>query len=151
MNRKNQQASLIETIIISLSKGLWFLISWPIKKILKLKTKSEKLDKIANLQKWLEIERLLESNDEIHAKHAVVVADKFFDDIMKQMGMKGDNFGGRLKNAENRFSQVVYQKVWDAHKVRNQISHEMDYKLSVGEAKKTLDNFRSGLHNLGAI
>lgn len=149
--RRKKQTNLIEMIIVSLLKGLWFLVSWPIIKILKLKTKSEKLDKIGNLKRWLEIEKMLESGDEIHAKHAIVEADKFFDDIMKQVGGCGENFADRLRSLEERFSQVVYQKVWDAHKVRNQISHEMGYHLSTTEAKRTLDNFRAGLHGLGAM
>lgn len=149
--KRKKQTSLIETIIVSLLKGLWFLISWPIKKILKLKIKSEKLDKVENLKKWMEIEELLKSSDEIHTRHAVVEADKFFDSIIKQLGGTGEGFGERLRGFEGHFSQVVYQKVWDAHKVRNQISHEMDYRLSNADAKKALENFRSGLHNLGAL
>lgn len=151
MSRKRQNTSLIEIIITGLLKGLWFLISWPFRKILKLKTKSEKIDKIENLRKWLEIEKLLENDDEIHARHAVVEADKLFNSMMEISGAKGESFADRLRSLENRFSSVVYQKVWSAHKVRNQISHEIDYKLSSAEAKKALDDFRSGLHNLGAL
>lgn len=148
---KKQQPNLLEIIIISLLKGLWFLVGWPIKKIFKLKTRNSKLDKVANLKKWMEINKLLRTNDEIHAKQAIIDADKFFDDIMKQLGVKGEGFADRLRSLENKMDRKKYQQVWEAHKIRNQISHEMNYQLSNSEAKKALDDFRAGLHNLGAI
>lgn len=148
--RKHQQG-ILEIIIMVLLKSLWFLLSWPIKKVLRIKNKELRINKVENLRRWLEIEKMLESGDEIHAKQAVMEADKFFNAMMKRLGAKGEGFGNRLRSLEDHFSQVVYQKVWNAHKVRNQISHEMDYKLSEGEARRTLENFRSGLHGLGAI
>lgn len=149
--KSKKQAGVLETIIMSLLKGLWFLISWPFKKILKIKDQKSKIDKIANLEKWMEIEKLLESGDEIHARQAVIEADKFFDSILIMLGSQGKTFADRLRNFENHFNRNIYQSVWNAHKVRNQISHEMDHKLSASEAKSALNNFRKGLENLGAL
>lgn len=153
MNRyhRRQQSGFAEVAIVSIAKGIWFLISWPFKKILKLKTKSEKLDKIKNHRKWLEIEKLLESGDEIHARQAVVEADKFFDNIMKQVGVQGQKFADRLRSLENHMNHNNYQAIWQAHKIRNQITHEVDHKISVGEVKQVLNKFRRGLVNLGAL
>jgi len=148
---KKRQPDLIERVVIGIFSGLWFLISWPIKKILKLKTQNEKLDKVANLQKWLQIEKMLESDDEIHTKQAIIEADNFFDWVMKKISFENGSFADRLKSIEYKIDKNSYQKVWQAHKVRNQISHVMDYQLSDGEAKRALENFRDGLNNLGAI
>lgn len=148
---KKQQPNLTELIIINLLKGLWFLISWPIKRIFRIKSKNSKLDKVTNLKKWLDIKKLLDSDDEIHAKQAIIDADKFFDDIMKQLGVKGEGFADRLRSLESKMDHKKYQQVWEAHKIRNQISHEMDYKLSGIKAKNALENFRSGLENIGAL
>lgn len=151
MNKyKKQQPGFIETILTTIGKGLWFLISWPFKKLLRIKDKGVKLDKIANLEKWREIEKLLESNDEIHAKHAVVEADKFFNTILKSKGARGESFADRLRNLEDHFSHANYQLVWQAHKLRNQISHEQGFRTQKLECSQALAKFKKGLENLGA-
>lgn len=116
-----------------------------------VKDRGVKVDKIANLQKWVEMEKLLESGDEIHARQAVVEADKFFDEVMRKLGASGEKFADRLRSLENRFNHNVYQSIWEAHKVRNQISHEIDRRLRVEEAKSVLYKFRRGLENIGAL
>lgn len=151
MKKYHRQNGLMENIIDVLLKGLWFLVSWPFKKLLGIKDKSAKINKIANLQKWTEIESMLDSGDEIHAKQAIIEADKFFDNILAQLGATGEKFADRLRSFENHFSADNYQTVWQAHKTRNQISHEMEYKLSIYEAKIVLNKFRQGLRNLAVI
>lgn len=145
------QSSFLETILISIAKGIWFLVSWPFRKVLRSKNKEVRIDKIKNHQKWLEIEKLLENSDEIHARQAIIEADKFFDSVMRQLGSKGEKFADRLRSLENQFSHDNYQNIWEAHKVRNQITHEMDYKITIYEAKGVLKKFRKGLVNLGAL
>jgi hypothetical protein len=149
--KKKEQTGLLEIIIITLLKGLWFLVSWPVKKLLKLDVKKSKIDRVRNLAKWAQIEQMLETGDDIHAKHAIVEADKFFDDVMKQLGGRGETFADRLRSLESKMDHSKYQNVWNSHKIRNQISHEMDHKLSSHDAKLILDNYRAGLYNLGAI
>jgi len=149
--RKNQQPGLIETIFITIGKGLWFLVSWPVKKLLRLQKKGIRFNKIDNLNKWREIEKLLESNDEIHAKHAVVEADKFFDQILRIKGGKGESFADRLRSLEDHFNHLNYQSVWEAHKLRNLISHESEARISIYDCQEALYKFRRGLENLGAI
>lgn len=149
--KRNKQPDIIEMIITAIGRGLWFVISWPFKKLLGIKEKGSRFNKVANLAKWAEIENMLESGDEIHAKQAVIEADKFFENILQKVGAQGQFFADKLRNYENHFNHETYQSIWDAHKVRNQISHEMEYKLSVADAKSTLNKFKQGLVNLGAI
>jgi len=149
--KKNKQPGLIETILLTLGRGLWFVIYWPFKKLFNIKPKGVVLDKAGNLAKWMKIENLLQSNDEIHAKHAVVEADKFFDGILRLKGGQGESFADRLRSLENYFSKENYQLVWQAHKMRNQISHEQDFRPSVDVCRQAIYKFRKGLENLGAI
>lgn len=148
--KQRKQTGLIEVVVMALLKGLWFLISWPFRGWLIANRKSS-TNKVQNLANWLIIEKMLDSGDEIHAKQAIIEADKFFDNMMKQLGGQGESFADRLRSLEPKMDYNRYQQVWSAHKVRNQISHEMNYKLSNVEAEKTLNNFKTGLHNLGAI
>ena len=150
-NYHKNKSSFAETAIITIVKGLWFLVSWPFKRFIGVRGRGIKLDKIKNHQKWAEIEKLLGSGDEIHAKQAVIDADKFFDSMMQRLGIKGEKFADRLRSLESHFGHDNYQNIWYAHKVRNQISHEMDYKISVNEAKNVVEKFRRGLVNLGGL
>jgi len=149
--RKNQQPGLIETVFTAIGKGLWFLVSYPFKKLLGVKNKGVRFDKAVNLAKWREIEKLLATGDEIHAKHAVVEADKFFDQILRIKGGKGESFADRLRSLEDHFNHLNYQNVWEAHKLRNQISHESEFHPSNDACRQAIYQFRKGLENLGAI
>lgn len=148
--KRRRQPDLIEQIIIGLLKGLWFLVSWPFRKWFEARRPSV-FNKEENLSKWTEIEKMLDGEDEIHFKQAIIEADKFFDLIMRKLNTNEGSFADRLRSLEYKMDHNSYQRVWEGHKIRNQISHEMDYKLSNIEAKKALNNFKSGLHNLGAI
>lgn len=150
-NYYKKQPGTLEIILTTIGKGLWFVVSWPFKKLLRIKDKAVRFNKIENLAKWREIEKLLESGDEIHAKHAVVEADKFFDNILKQKGGEGGSFADRLKSLEIYFSRENYQLIWQAHKLRNQISHEHNFHPSLEECRNSLYKFRKGLENLGAL
>ncbi len=147
---KNKQHGFLETVLISIGRGLWFLISWPFKKLLGIK-KPELFNKAKNLAKWLEIEKLLESDDRIHAEQAVMRADKFFDAQLKHGGAKGNTFADRLRDYEDHFNYNTYQLIWQAHKLRNQITHDENHKPTISECKSALNKFRRGLENIGAL
>lgn len=147
---KRKQPGFLETIIISIGKGLWFLVSWPFKKLLGIGG-PKKFDKAKNLSKWMEIDKLLESGDQIHAEQAVIRADKFFDSQLKHAGAQGRTFADRLRDYEDHFNQHTYQMVWQAHKLRNQITHDEEHKPSINECKSALEKFERGLRNIGAL
>ncbi|MCA9388158.1 hypothetical protein KC644_00160 [Candidatus Berkelbacteria bacterium] len=96
------------------------------------------------------IEKLVESNDPIHAAQAVVRADSFLDLVMKKSGARGETFGERLKNIESRFERSFYQQLWEAHKLRNRIAHEHP-EVSIAQAKNSLETFRRAASILGAF
>jgi len=148
--KRKKQPDAIEMIITAIGRGLWFIISWPFRGWLIANRKS-RFNKEENIRKWSEIESMLNSGDEIHAKQAVIEADKFFENILQKASAQGQFFADRLRNYESHFNHEVYQSIWDAHKVRNQISHEMGYKLSIEESRSALNKFKRGLQTLGAI
>lgn len=146
---KRKRQSAIENILIIVGRAIWSLVVFIWNKI--FKKSKPKFDKVGNLSKWREIEQLLESNDEIHAEQAVVKADKFFDAMLKIAGGRGETFADRLRSLEDKFNHQIYQDIWQAHKLRNQISHEQDHKSTISECQSALRNFRRGLENLGAL
>lgn len=99
--------------------------------------------------RWLKIENSLEKGDERTYRLAVLDADKLVDRALKEMGIPGQSMGEKLKKIGDRLPDI--NKLWHAHKLRNQIVHESDFRISYNEARQALVIFRQTLKNLGAI
>ncbi|MEK7673381.1 MAG: hypothetical protein AAB373_05875 [Patescibacteria group bacterium] len=82
-----------------------------------------------------------------HPKEAILDADKLLDYALGKKGLQG-NLGEKLKQAKGRFTDI--NQVWNAHKLRNKIAHEL-MEIDIGEAKMALAQFKRGLNDLGAM
>lgn len=76
----------------------------------------------------------------------ILEADKVLDTALGLLGYKG-SLGDKLKNAGPRFSDS--NAVWDAHKLRNKIAHELGHDLSEKDANRAMRAFERALHDLG--
>lgn len=99
--------------------------------------------------RWHSIEGRLKKGGPTELRQAVMEADTLLDYVLKQLQITGDTMGDRLRSAEHRFSD--YQGIWKAHKLRNQIVHEVDREVLSFEAKQMVDRFRVALTDLGAL
>lgn len=98
---------------------------------------------------FLAIENSLRKDNELSFNAAVVEADKLLDKALMEMGLPGKTMGERLKAAGNKFSSN--NSVWYAHKIRNQIAHERNFKVDYNKATHALKAYRQALKDLGAI
>jgi hypothetical protein len=80
---------------------------------------------------------------------AVIEADKLLDKALMEMGTPGKTMGERMKSAQSKFSSN--NSVWYAHKIRNQIAHERNFKIDYNKAVHALKAYRQALKDLGAI
>lgn len=142
---RNQQPDILTTLIVTVFGGLWTLISWPFRR------KVGKLDRDAYLDHWNNIHQLVVDNSEQHWKQAIVEADKLIDQAFRELLMPGSTFGERLRAAEHRFSKDTYNRLWQAHKLRNQIVHEVGYSVGRQDAETAVSSFGDGLKVLGAL
>ncbi len=110
--------------------------------ISRFKKRFTKKEKAYYKQKWQEIQ------NEKDLRHAVMTADKLLEKILKRKGYKG-TLGGMLKKGKREFSDL--NGVWFAHKIRNKLAHEIDFKLSPQEAQKGLQCFQRAFRDLGAL
>lgn len=135
--KKNQESTVLETVVVGIFKALWFLIKLPFKGIAKKKgiSVAERNEITVRRHK---IESLLNSSSEIELKHAVLEADKLVDHILKLKGYEGDTFADKLRSAEESMSHLTYNEIWQGHKVRNRIAHESE-AISVNELKSAID------------
>jgi len=100
--------------------------------------------------RWDEIQRHLNSTKEAEWKFAVIEADSLVDHILKSSGYPGDTMGERLKNID-KTQIVTLDGLWEAHKIRNRLAHDMNYFLRYGEAKRAVQLYEKTLKELQAL
>lgn len=99
--------------------------------------------------KWLAIEQQLKRDEPTSYQMTVLNADKLVDQALRERGYKGETMGERMKSAKDKWSNR--DNIWRAHKLRNEIAHESDPRVSYEDARVALGGFKQGLKDLGAI
>ena len=62
----------------------------------------------------------------------------------------GENLGERLKKIESSDLDSL-NDIWEAHKVRNRIAHEADYRMSPEDSAAAIGRFEKALRELEYI
>lgn len=99
---------------------------------------------------WLKIMKRLKNERESEYKLAVIEADSMLDTILKNLGYKGETLGERLKLISADIISNI-EKVQEVHRIRNNIVHDPDYRLSLDKAKQILDIYHQALEDLQAF
>lgn len=86
--------------------------------------------------------RIIRQKDQ---RHSIMDADKLLDYALFQYGMKG-SLGSKLKKSTSRFKDI--NAVWAAHKIRNNIAHQMNYKVTERVYKKAMMSFKQAFKDL---
>jgi hypothetical protein len=97
---------------------------------------------------WENIKVLLNQKGPSQLRQALITADKSLDNALKDMVL-GENMGERLKNAKDMFPWDLYQKIWEAHKMRNSIVHESNFEPPYFMVTEAISNIQKGLDSLG--
>ncbi len=100
-------------------------------------------------KRWQEIEALLDRDDEMSYKLAILEADKLLDHVLKSMGSGGTNLGERIKLMSYKYPKL--RNVWPAHIMRNKIAHEASYHIGKGSVRNAISQFKSALRELGTL
>jgi hypothetical protein len=106
------------------------------------------LSKEAIQARWAEIEKVADTGV-MGAKMAVMEADKLLDGALKSMGMAGATLGERLKFASYKYPEL--RKVWNAHRLRNQLVHETSFEISQGQARSAIHDYKRALKTLHVL
>jgi len=99
--------------------------------------------------RWMTIEQHLKKDDAMTFHMSVLNADSLLDHALKEKGVQGESMGERMKQFQQKWSNA--NNVWTAHKLRNQIAHEPDVKLSYDATRRALSSFKQALKDVGAI
>lgn len=112
------------------------------------KKKHEKDPKLA--KKWQEILLAAEKNPPHSFILAIIEADKFTDEALKKMGLKGEHMADRLERL-NAYDLKTLDKVWRVHRVRNELVHSPDFNISSIDVKEILSVYEKFLKELGIL
>ena len=97
---------------------------------------------------WENIKILASSKSPSQLRQSLITADKTLDNALKDI-FSGETMGERLKNAKGRFDEITYNKIWEAHKVRNNLVHETGYEPPYYVLIESIEKLRAGLQALG--
>lgn len=78
-------------------------------------------------------------------RHAIMDADKLLDHALYLLGYKG-NLGNKLKKATPLFKSI--NRVWAAHKVRNNIAHQINFQIDEKTYRNTMLAFKQAFMDL---
>lgn len=99
--------------------------------------------------RWLEIENSIARNNSASWQLAIMNADKLLDQALKERRFKGQTMGERMKSAQKVWKNANH--VWGAHKIRNQLAHEVNATVTYDITLRSLSAFKQALKDLGAI
>jgi len=114
--------------------------------------KQEKKEtEISTNGRWRAVLEYLFSDSEANWKLAIMEADNMLDDLMGDLGFKGDGLGEKLKSADQeKFHQLT--SAWEVHTIRNRIAHEgSEFALSNHEAKRIIAIYEDIFQQYGII
>mgnify|MGYP001260948322 CR=1 FL=1 len=97
---------------------------------------------------WKNVEILLSQKGPSQLRQALITADKSLDNALRDI-VDGETMGERLKNAENLFEKDEYNRVWEAHKIRNNLVHESGYEPPYFVVTKAVQDLKEALKKVG--
>ena len=136
--RKSTEQQIVESIL----RGIVAVIKLPFGGLFKSSSKGASIDRAEIQSRWHEIEKLSSDNDAHGLAQAIIMADKLFDAVLQAKGLAGQVMADRLKSAKDLYSDYsVYQGAWDAHKLRNQIAHELNHVVDITEGQQAVEKY----------
>lgn len=116
----------------------------------KTKKKTISLRREIYRAQWFNIMLKFKEGDLNSQKLAIIEADKLVDSILKEIGVAGEHLADKLSKI-NPESLKSLEKLWAAHRIRNDLVHTPGFVLSEEEAKKVLEYYELFLKEIGVI
>lgn len=135
-------------IILALNKTTWLkrMFIWDIVEFFSFRPYG-----VRKVEKdWAKITARLETDLESEWKLAIIEADSILNGILMKMGFGGEALGERLDRLTAATLSNL-QQIREAHKIRNNIVHDPDYRTSLDEAKRVVGIYEEALRDLQAF
>jgi hypothetical protein len=95
-------------------------------------------------ESWAAIVNQFNEGTSSSMKLAVIEADKLVDHILKESGFKGEHMADRLEKLSVHGLQT-FERLWRAHKIRNEIVHSIGSEVPPQEAKQAMEDYEAFL------
>lgn len=129
-------------------KFVWDPTKW--QKHVKTKKKKVQLQNPVTLNAWKKVESKLKDGSADSLRLAIVEADGVVDEVLKRMNLGGETFADRLSHlSAEKYPSL--ERLWDAHRVRNNLVHTPDFEISAMEAEETIAAYEAFLKEVKAI
>lgn len=102
------------------------------------------------LKHWTDIVRRANTGTPENLRWAIMEADALVDTVLKERQMPGETMADRLANFRREDSKHI-DKLWDAHRLRNEIAHTPGFAMTTRQAEKALFTYRDFLKELKAF
>lgn len=111
------------------------------------------MDRQTATEMWRKVEQQAGLGKPSNYRSAVLDADKILEFVLAKMYPNLQTTGERLKIAKDKFvgDYETYDGLWFAHKVRNELVHNINFELPSSQVNEVLIKFRAGLVKLGVI
>lgn len=149
--KKPDEKPLEVAVVEGIFKGLWWLITLPFKGL----RKDSGVGKIGPADReefqgyWGQVDFYLAQANQ--GQQALMEADKILDKAFIRVGLSGTTLGERLMAASSRFEGNFYQQIWQAHKLRNILAHEVGARTSEAEIKSAVLVIKMAVSQLGLL
>jgi hypothetical protein len=98
-------------------------------------------------EQWQEIRKKFNSGIPDLMKSAIMEADKFVDTILKTAGYKGEHMADRLEKILRDDIKTI-DKLWEAHRYRNEVVHSPDFDFIESDAERTMQDYEAFLREI---
>jgi len=103
-------------------------------------------DKQKIVSQWNRIQELIQLGKPSQLKEAIITADKLIDYVLKKLFPEEEVNVERYKRAEFFFLEKQdYDDLWYAHKVRNELVHNLEFELPYAQAVDVIKKFEKSL------
>jgi len=96
---------------------------------------------------WNGIRARMNTQREADWKLSIIEADKLLDATLRHLGYKGKDMGERLKQITSEELSGI-EDIWQAHKARNRLSHDISYHVNLSEAQWIIDTYEEAFKEM---
>jgi len=143
---------LVIVFIFATKKALEFRMKFrmPVKLFRKRKKKLHEKNPLA-MREWKRIQKKVREGSPQAFTVAIIEADKLVDELLRQEGLSGDFMAERLEQLRRARSMKTLEKIWQAHRIRNNLVHTPGFQISPSHAEDMIKTYEAFLKEFGAI
>ena len=101
-------------------------------------------------ERWQNIVKKFNPTSQDSRHLAIIEADSLVDEVLKQLGFGGEHMADRLSRLNPQEVPSI-ERVWRAHRLRNDIVHGPNYVASPESTQDALRDYESFLREIGIL